>query len=349
MLIVDGATSYRTVYFLSSKSTDVMLGAFKDFHCQAERQTGRKLKCVRVDMGREWANTSWNQYAKEAGIVLDFTTSYAHQQNGKAERSMQTLLDMAYTMLADSGLPQKFWADAVNTAAYTRNFIPASRSPSIIPATVWSGQHQDISHLRLFGSTAYAHIPPEVSPSKLAPCSVKLTMIGYYDRSGYKLLDCTTGAVFKSRDVIFEESRPHYSTDPIVSFPDTEIPLNPHPMVIAPRPKQTTQLHPMPPISTQPIPPPISTNSPTLAPKPGPITPQTVLNSPDNEVSDTIMPGEHEPIAIRRSRREIRPSPKMKESLEYLSRPTTSMVNTTTYDNNTIPTTFNKAMKRPNL
>jgi len=191
-------------------------------------------------MGREWANALWNQYAKEAGIVLDFTTPYAHQQNGKAERSMRTLLNMARTMLADSGLPQKFWADAVNTAIYTQNFIPASRSPSIIPATAWSGQRQDISHLRPFGSTAYAHIPPEVSPSKLAPCSVKLTMIGYYNRSGYKLLDRTTGAVFKSRDVIFEESQPYYSTDPIVSFPDTEIPSNPHPMIIAPRPKQTT-------------------------------------------------------------------------------------------------------------
>ena len=79
--------------------------------------------------------------------MLDFTTPYAHQQNGKAKRSMQTLLNMAYTMLADSGLSQKFWADAINTAVYTRNFIPASRSPSIIPATAWSGQHQDISHL----------------------------------------------------------------------------------------------------------------------------------------------------------------------------------------------------------
>jgi len=174
-------------------------------------------------------------------------------------------------------------------------------------------------------------------------------MIGYYDRSGYKLLDRTTGAIFKSRDVIFEESRPHYSTDPIVSFPNTEIPLNPHPMVIAPRPKQTTQLHPMPPISTQLIPPPISTNPPTLALKPGPITPQTVLNSPDNEVSDTIILGGDEPIAIRRSRREIRPSPKMKESLEYLSRLTASMVNTTIYDDNAIPTTFNQAMKQPDL
>ena len=174
-------------------------------------------------------------------------------------------------------------------------------------------------------------------------------MIGYYDRSGYKLLDRTTGTVFKSRDVIFKESWPHYSTDPIVSFPDAEIPLNPHPMVIAPRPKQTTQLHPMLPISTQLIPPSISTNSPTLALKPGPITPQTVLNHPDNEVSDTSMPGGDKPIAIRRSRKEIRPLARIKESLKYLSRPTASIVNTTTYDDNAILTTFNQEMKRPDL
>ena len=29
----NSATSYRTVYFLSLKSTDAMLGAFKDFYC----------------------------------------------------------------------------------------------------------------------------------------------------------------------------------------------------------------------------------------------------------------------------------------------------------------------------
>jgi len=179
----------------------------------------------------------------------------------------------------------------------------------------------------------------------LAPYSVKLTIIGYYNRSGYKLLDYTTDAIFKSRDVIFKESWSHYSTDPIVSFPNAEIPSNSHPTVIAPRPKQITQLHLMPPISTQLILPPIFTNSLTLALKPGPITSQTMLNSPDNEVSNAIMLGEDEPIAIQRSRREVRPSARMKESLEYLSRPTASIVNTTTYDNNTIPTTFNQVMK----
>jgi len=74
-----------------------------------------------------------------------------------------------------------------------------------------------------------------------------------------------------------------------------------------------------------------------------------MLNSSGNEVSDVIIPGGDEPIAIWRSRREVRPLVRMKESLEYLSRPTTSMVNTKTYDNNTILTTFNQAMKRPDL
>jgi hypothetical protein len=46
MLIVDGATSYKTVYFLSSKSADATLKVFKEFHRQAERQTGKTLKRV---------------------------------------------------------------------------------------------------------------------------------------------------------------------------------------------------------------------------------------------------------------------------------------------------------------
>jgi hypothetical protein len=39
MLIINGATSYRSVYFLSSKSADVTLKVFMEFHQQAEQQT----------------------------------------------------------------------------------------------------------------------------------------------------------------------------------------------------------------------------------------------------------------------------------------------------------------------
>jgi len=40
---------------------------------------------------------------------------------------MHTILDGARTALAESGLPAKYWADAVQTTVYVRNFIPFSQ------------------------------------------------------------------------------------------------------------------------------------------------------------------------------------------------------------------------------
>lgn len=337
MLLVDGATSYRKVYFLPSKSSDATLGVFKDYHKESERQTGKKLKRVRLDMGKEWHNALWDEYAKSNGIVLDFTTPYAHQQNGRAERSMRTLLEMARTSLADAGLPQKFWADAVQTAVYTRNFIPATRTPNHVPAEQWVQKRQDISHLRPFGTTAYAHVPTEISPSKLSPRSVKLTMIGYFDRTGYKLLDRSTGATHKSRDVIFEETRPHYSTDPIVAFPpDLHVPAN----AIAPRPKGISTLHP--PVQ--------QTMQPTL------VDNAAGSSGSDGEKLDSegevakLLDLDEEPIAVRRARREPKLSERMKDSLEYLGRARANVATVASVlDDNYVPKTFNDAMRAPEL
>jgi hypothetical protein len=44
MLLVDDATSFRQVYFLSSKLAEATLNVFKDYHRQVEWQTGKKLK-----------------------------------------------------------------------------------------------------------------------------------------------------------------------------------------------------------------------------------------------------------------------------------------------------------------
>jgi len=53
MVIMDGFSWYRTVAFLKSKSADVILNVFKTFQAEAERQTGKKLKSVHLDIGRE--------------------------------------------------------------------------------------------------------------------------------------------------------------------------------------------------------------------------------------------------------------------------------------------------------
>ncbi len=44
----------RKVWVRLLKSKDQVLEAFKEFHAQVERETGRKLKCVRSDNGGEY-------------------------------------------------------------------------------------------------------------------------------------------------------------------------------------------------------------------------------------------------------------------------------------------------------
>jgi len=49
-------------------------------------------------------------------------------------------------------------------------------------------------------------IPLDLNLSKLNPRSVKTILLGYFRYNGYKLLDKTTGTIFKPRDIIFEEN-----------------------------------------------------------------------------------------------------------------------------------------------
>jgi len=122
---------------------------------------------------------------------------------------MYTILDGTRTVLAESGLPMKYWADAVWTVVYIWNLLPNSRQSKAIPAELWTRQHQDISYLWPFGYTSYAHIPLDLSFSKLNPRSVKTALLGYFGYNRYKLLDKNTSTIFKSRDIIFKEEITH--------------------------------------------------------------------------------------------------------------------------------------------
>ena len=58
----------------------------------------------------------------------------------------------------------------------------------------------------------------DLNLSKLSPRSVKTALLGYFGHNGYKLLDKTTGTVFKSRDVIFEEGTTHIARQPTLAI-----------------------------------------------------------------------------------------------------------------------------------
>jgi len=73
------------------------------------------------------------------------------------------------------------------------------------PQEVWTGKKPSLSHLRVFGSEAYVHVPKE-KRTKLDSKSKKCIFIGYKDGlKSYKLWNPVTRKVVYSRDVVFRE------------------------------------------------------------------------------------------------------------------------------------------------
>lgn len=93
-------------------------------------------------------------------------------------------------MLFSSGLPKRFWAEAISTAAVLINKCPSSAISNEVPDKRWYDSMGDYSSLRNFGCAAYAHI----KQNKLEPRAIKCIMLGYQDSvKAYRLWSAEKG------------------------------------------------------------------------------------------------------------------------------------------------------------
>lgn len=73
----------------------------------------------------------------------------------------QTIMDKARYLILDANLDKKFWAEAVSTTTYLVNRTLARALKHKTPEEVWTGKKPNLSHLRVFGVRALAHIPKQ--------------------------------------------------------------------------------------------------------------------------------------------------------------------------------------------
>lgn len=86
-------------------------------------------------------------------------------------------------MLNDGGVDMKYWGEAVNTANYIQNRMLSS-AVDVTPYELWFNKTPSLKHVRVFGSTAYAHITMQ-KRRKLDNVAVKCTLVGYCDESKF--------------------------------------------------------------------------------------------------------------------------------------------------------------------
>ena len=199
--IIDDYSRRVWVYVLKHK--DDTFKKFQEWKVLVENQTEKKVKKLRTDNGLEFCNHEFDKFCKENGIARHLTIPGTPQQNGLAERMNRTLLERVRCMLATSGMPKKFWGEAVSTAAYLINRCPSSAIQMKTPMEMWSGTKPEYEDLKVFGSLVYSH----VSDDKLDPRSQKCVMLGYTEGvKGYRLWRLQNPKVIVSRNVQCREN-----------------------------------------------------------------------------------------------------------------------------------------------
>jgi hypothetical protein len=176
----------------------------KDVLGRWELKTGNRIVTIRSDRGGEYIDGELQKELRELHITHETTVPGTPQQNGDAERLNRVLLERTRAVLAESGLTQNLWAEALVTVNYARNRTPVSAHGKT-PWEMFTGQKPTVSHMRVFGCTAYIHVPKE-KRNKLDPVSVKGVFLGYEPNTkGYRVLRERDGVIVVSRDVIFDE------------------------------------------------------------------------------------------------------------------------------------------------
>lgn len=172
-------------------------------------------------------------------------------------------------------------------------------------------------------------------------------MIGYFGREGYKLLDRTSGAIHKSRDMIFEEGSTHIAQQPTPTvFSDDDDPFSYQPIDrTAPHQGELRVVTdadvdkgpgnlPQHGVALRPVAlPDLHKDSPEVETEGAPGA------ESKGEATEAALP------VVRRSQRESRLSTRLKESMEYLQRTSAHVASDDTW----LPKSYREAMTRPDL
>ncbi|BES98092.1 Hydra magnipapillata [Nesidiocoris tenuis] len=202
---IDDCSRKVFIYFIEKKGD--VLNKFKEFKSLVENETERKIKTLRSDRGGEYLSHEFCEFLKIHGIRHELSAPHVAAQNGFSERTNRSIMDKVRSMIFHAKADIRLWAEAANTAVHIMNRSPTKRLKNATPQEIWTGVRADLSHLRVFGCPAFAHVPKE-RRRKLDPKAESLIFVGYSDCSkAYRLFDPRNGSIKISRDVVFLEEK----------------------------------------------------------------------------------------------------------------------------------------------
>ncbi|KAI3718757.1 hypothetical protein L6452_19640 [Arctium lappa] len=149
LVVVDDYSRYTWVKFLKSKdeTPEVLINLIKSTQTNKQKQ----VKVVRSDNDTEFKNSTLQAFYESQGIQQQFSAARTPQQNNVVERRNRMLVESGRSMLAYSGLPLSYWAEAVSTACHTQNRSIMHRRFNKTPYEFMNGIKPNIKYFKSFG------------------------------------------------------------------------------------------------------------------------------------------------------------------------------------------------------
>lgn len=117
-----------TVYMLVKESE--VFAMFRVYKEAMENAHDARIKCLRSNNGGEYLDDDFQSFLLHNGIGHERSAPRRQAQNGVAERTRRTLIEMARTIMMEAKVAGRWWAEAVATAAHLRNLTNTKALPA---------------------------------------------------------------------------------------------------------------------------------------------------------------------------------------------------------------------------
>ena len=116
IVFLDDYTSFAWITLLHDKASAII--ALKQWLVLIKNQYDSSIKERMSDASGEYKSDAFLTVLKDEGITVRQSAPHTHQQNGRAEHFMHTVMDKAQAMRLDACLPQSWWEFAVTHATH---------------------------------------------------------------------------------------------------------------------------------------------------------------------------------------------------------------------------------------
>lgn len=173
-------------------------------HC--ENMTGRRIKRLYTDGGREFINHSMQRFCDQNGSELHWSPARAHELNGIAERNVASFKDSVRTMVAHSGVKHYLWRYAARFQAYIWNRTRLGRHTGMTPMEAMTGRTPSVLHIGVFGCDVYVHQDKTQRDTTFAVKAEPGIYLGHDASQNCAIVMLLqTGKIVRTRDVEYRE------------------------------------------------------------------------------------------------------------------------------------------------